>query len=200
MVGRVEAEHPPAAAVDPLEGDGDKGEDKALDPGCRFKAEGSACHQAEEVAVEVVDEGGENHEDGVGLQLGAGQASPAEIIVHTVEAAFSGGPLVVEFHYLPFAGERVVGQYAAVDVSAVEKVGLPVFADCALHDEAVASFLEEGLEGDAGQTALVGVDFRLGPLAVWYGVDAPAQRVAHHGPDVEEVAVAAGDVDNLLGV
>lgn len=109
MVGRVEAEHPSAAAVDPLEGDGDKGEDKALDPGCRFKTEGRACHQAEEVAVEVVDEGGENHEDGVGLHLGAGQAAPAEVARHAVEATFSGGPLVVEFHYLPFAGERVVG-------------------------------------------------------------------------------------------
>ena len=90
MVGRVETEHPSAAAVDPLEGDGDKGEDKALDPGCRFKAEGRACHQAEEVAVEVVDEGGENHEDGVGLHRGAGQAAPAEVARHAVEATFCG--------------------------------------------------------------------------------------------------------------
>ena len=109
MVGRVEVEHPSAAAVDPLERDGDKREDKAFYYGCRFKAESCACHQAEEAAVEVVDEGGENHEDGVGLHLGAGQAAPAEVARHAVEATFCGSPLVVEFHYLPFAGERVAG-------------------------------------------------------------------------------------------
>ena len=84
MVGRVEVEHPSAAAVDPLEGDGDKREDKAFYSGCRFKAESRACHQAEEAAVEVVDEGGENHEGGVGLHFGTGQSAPVEVVVHAV--------------------------------------------------------------------------------------------------------------------
>jgi len=56
-----------------------------LDSGCRFKAECRTYHQAEDVTVEVVDEGGENHEDGVGLHLGAGQAAPKSLIMHSMQ-------------------------------------------------------------------------------------------------------------------
>ena len=69
-----------------------------------------------------------------------------------------------------------------------------------LHDEAVAPLREKGLEGDAGQPALMGVDFRLLPFHIGYGVDVPAQRVAHHGPFVEEAAVPVADVDNSSGI
>lgn len=109
MVRRVEAEHHSATTIDPLERDGVKKQDKALDTGCRFKAEDCACHLAEKKAMEVVNEGGVDHEGSVGLHFGEGQAALAEVIVHTVKTVFCGGPLVVEFHYLPFAGECVVG-------------------------------------------------------------------------------------------
>ena len=50
----------------------------------------------------------------------------------------------------PGGGEQFRARTAAVDVNVVKQVGLSVLAVRALHDEAVASLWEEGLEGDAG--------------------------------------------------
>ena len=55
------------------------------------------------MALEVVNEGSEEHGDGVGLHLRAGQAAPSKVVVHAVEAALGGGSLVVEFHDTTFS-------------------------------------------------------------------------------------------------
>ena len=66
-----------------------------------------------------MDECGENHEDSVGLHLGARQVAPAEVVIHTIEAAFGGRPLVVEHNDFLLAHVVVVGEDAVVDVPAV---------------------------------------------------------------------------------
>ena len=96
-----------------------------------------AGDQAEEESVEIVDECGENHEDSVGLHLGTRQVAPAEVVIHTIEAAFGGRPLVVEHNDFLLAHVVVVGEDAAVDVPAVNDVGLAVLAKCPLHHEPV---------------------------------------------------------------
>ena len=169
----VKPQHLSCAAFHPLERDGDEREDKTFHPGSGPQSESRTGDKAEKIAVEVVYERSEYHENGVCLHLRTRQAGPAEVVVHAVEAALGGRPLVVELHNLFQICAVVVCQDAAVDVLAVKDVRLPV-AECALHDEAVAPFREEGLERDAGQPAFLAVDLRLFPVRLRDCVDSPA--------------------------
>ena len=101
----VQPEHLSRAAFHPLERDGDEREYETLHAGGCLEAESRAGDKTEEVAVEVVYERGEYHEDGVGFHGRAWQACPSEVVVgsssspakaHAVEAPLGGGPLVVE--------------------------------------------------------------------------------------------------------
>ncbi len=127
----VKPQHLSCAAFHPLERDGDEREDKTFHPGSGPQSESRTGDKAEKIAVEVVYERSEYHENGVCLHLRTGQVGPIEVVVassssaavaHAVETSFGGRPLVVGLHNLFQTCAVVVCSDAAV-----EDAGQPAF-------------------------------------------------------------------------
>ena len=80
---------------------------------------------------------------GVLVHEGTWQTLPSEVIVETVEVAFSRPTLVVRFDNAFLFTLPVIGYDAAVDVPFSEKVWCAVLFLCPLHNNAVVGILHE---------------------------------------------------------
>lgn len=82
-----------AGRRDPLGRNGDKAEDKFFEPKRRLQPPDALRVGANNVAVKISHNRGQNHEDGIFRQERAGQFFPSEIVTHLVKQALGRPPL-----------------------------------------------------------------------------------------------------------
>ena len=194
----IEVEDALSAAGGPLGWHGDEAVEECLEPCSRVHAEASQGLVLEQPAVEVEDDGRQEHEGGVLPHLGLGQAVPSEVVVELVDVPLLGTPLVVALDHAALAALVVVGQDGAVGVSVeLEDILLGTLGlGRALHDQpAVGCVVAEGGERHAG--GLGGDASDLGPAPHLRALQLLAQGGRHLGADEDVAAVLQQQPDHL---
>ena len=172
----IDVEHVLPCRPDPLGGDCDEAEEKALHPVRGLHPEHAHERQRDDVKVEVGGHGGEQQKHGVLVHERLGHVRPAEVVVLPVEDLLRRPALVVveDDLYVPLV--PVVGQYAAVGILPVEEVELLALSlPLPLHDEAAVADTLELLEGEGLHLVLLVVYLHLGPARL-------PLHLTHRGP------------------
>ena len=112
----IQIQPPSSCCPCPFGAYGGKVEDKLLNPWRRRQAGEHRWHGSYEIREEIHAEGCLYHVHGVLFQEGAWQMLPSEVIVETVEVAFSRPTLVVRFDNVLLFTVPVIGYDAAVGV------------------------------------------------------------------------------------
>ena len=91
-------------------------QDKGFQPACLFQWLDLLADMTDEIEIEVLQHGGNHHENHVLSHKGKGQMCPAEIIVLYVEVLFACSTLIIKCNDVFLGRCPVIGKYTAVCV------------------------------------------------------------------------------------
>ena len=116
-------------------------QDKGFQPACLFQWFDLIVDVTDEIEIEVLQYGGNHHENHVLSHKGKGQMRPSEVIVLYVEVLFACSAFIVECDDVLLGRCPVIGEDTAVCVYYSEDICLPpailVFQRTTLYDKPV---------------------------------------------------------------
>ena len=116
-------------------------QDKGFQPACLFQWLDLLADMTDEIEIEVLQHGGNHHENHVLSHKGKGQMCPSEVIVLYVEVLFACSTLIIKCNDVFLGRCPVVGKYTAVCVYHSEYISLLlallVFQRTTLYDKPV---------------------------------------------------------------
>ena len=116
-------------------------QDKGFQPACLFQWLDLLADMTDEIEIEVLQHGGNHHENHVLSHKGKGQMRPSEVIVLYVEVLFACSTLIIKCNDVFLGRCPVVGEDTAVCVYYSEDICLPpailVFQRTTLYDKPV---------------------------------------------------------------
>ena len=116
-------------------------QDKGFQPACLFQWHDLIAEMTDEIEIEVLQHGGNHHENHVRSHKGKGQMRPSEVIVLYVEVLFARSSLIVDCNDVFLGRCPVVGKDTAVCVYYSEHIRLLlailVFQRTTLYDKPV---------------------------------------------------------------
>ena len=99
-------------------------EDKGFQPACLFQWFDLIADMTDEIEIEVLQHGGNHHENHVLSHKGKGQMRPSEVIVLYVEVLFACSTLIIKCNDVFLSRCPVVGKDTAVCVYHSEHIRL----------------------------------------------------------------------------
>ena len=137
----IQVQNVPPSCSHPFCRYADEMQDKGFQPACLFQRLDLFADMAEEIEIEVLQHGGNHHENHVLSHEGKGQMCPAEVIVLYVEVLFACSTFIVECDDVLPGRCPVVGKDTAVCVYHSEHIRLfpavLVFQGSTLYDKPV---------------------------------------------------------------
>ena len=116
-------------------------QDKGFQPACLFQWLDLISDMTDEIEIEVLQHGGNHHENHVLSHKGKGQMQPSEVIVLYVEVLFACSTLIKKINDVFLGRHPVVGKDTAVCVYHSEDICLLlavlVFQGTTLYDKPV---------------------------------------------------------------
>ena len=116
-------------------------QDKGFQPACLFQWLDLIADMTDEIEIEVLQHGGNHHENHVLSHKGKGQMRPSEVIVLYVKVLFACSTLIVECNDVLLGRCPVIGKDTAVCVYHSEHIRLfpavLVFQGTTLYDKPV---------------------------------------------------------------
>ena len=103
----------------------DKMHDKGFQPACLFQWLDLIADMTDEIEIEVLQHGGNHHENHVLSHKGKGQMRPSEVIVLYVEVLFACSTLIIKCNDVFLGRHPVIGEDTAVCVYYSEDICLP---------------------------------------------------------------------------
>ena len=119
----------------------DKIQDKGFQPACLFQRLDLFADMTDEIEIEVLQHGGNHHENHVLSHKGKGQMRPSEVIILYVEVLFACSTLIIKCNDVFLSRCPVIGEDTAVCVYYSEHIRLLlailVFQGTTLYDKPV---------------------------------------------------------------
>ena len=116
-------------------------QDKGFQPACLFQWLDLFADMTDEIEIEVLQHGGNHHENHVLSHKGKGQMRPSEVIVLYVEVLFACSTLIIKCNDVFLGRHPVIGEDTAVCVYYSEHIrpllALLVFQRTTLYDKPV---------------------------------------------------------------
>ena len=116
-------------------------QDKGFQPACLFQRLDLFDDMTDEIEIEVLQHGGNHHENHVLSHKGKGQMRPSEVIVLYVEVLFACSTLIIKCNDVFLGRHPVIGEDTAVCVYYSEHIRLfpavLVFQGSTLYDKPV---------------------------------------------------------------
>ena len=116
-------------------------EDKGFQPACLFQWLDLFADMTDEIEIEVLQHGGNHHENHVLSHKGKGQMRPAKVIVLYVEVLFTRSTYIIKRNDVLLGRHPVVGEDTAVCVYYSEHIrqllAILAFQRTTLYDEPV---------------------------------------------------------------
>ena len=100
-------------------------QDKGFQPACLFQWLDLFADITDEIEIEVLQHGGNHHENHVLSHKGKGQMRPSEVIVLYVEVLFACSTLIIKCNDVFLDRHPVIGKDTAVCVYYSEDICLP---------------------------------------------------------------------------
>ena len=99
-------------------------QDKGFQPACLFQWLDLIADMTDEIEIEVLQHGGNHHENHVLSHKGKGQMRPSEVIVLYVEVLFACSTLIIKCNDVFLGRHPVIGEDTAVCVYYSEDIRL----------------------------------------------------------------------------
>ena len=172
-------------------------QDKGFQPACLFQRLDLFADTTDE--IEVLQHGGNHHENHVLSHEGKGQMRPPEVIVLYVEVLFARSTFIVERDDVLLCGCPVVGKDTAVCVYHSEHIRLypavPVFQGSTLYDKPVWLSFDEVVHADGSDIASLITN--LNTLPFFQLAEVLTSAVAVGCTYIERVAALLYGLDNF---
>src|SRR5699024_11073048 len=110
ILGSIEFEHMAPAGPDPLGGDGYEPKDELFEPEGGLQPPNALRVGANNIAVEISDNGRENHKGGILRQERTWQPRPAKIVIHYIKEPLAVPAFIVEGDDIFGGPVGIVGQ------------------------------------------------------------------------------------------
>ena len=99
-------------------------QDKGFQPACLFQWLDLLADMTDEIEIEVLQHGGNHHENHILSHEGKGQMCPSEVIVLYVEVLFACSTLIIKINDVFLGRHPVIGKDTAVCVYHSEHIRL----------------------------------------------------------------------------
>ena len=154
----------------------------------------------DEIEIEVLQHGGNHHENHILSHKGKGQMRPAKVIVLYVEVLFACSTLIIKCNDVFLGRHPVIGEDTAVCLYYSEHIrpllALLVFQRTTLYDKPVLLPFDEVVYADGGDIASLITNFNALPFFQLAEVLASAAAVG--STNVERVAAQLYGLDDFL--